>query len=313
MIKFRVEEKFGFKYGIVEMKGVGALANALRRVLHDEVETIRFNVDNANFHKTDPYLTYQTIIDLSLIHLYEEGEFYLEVANNTNAPYDVLSNHIKTIEHKPAKVEQDVFICTLQPRAKVKITKITSCRGIGRDHAKFCAAFGLIEWKPTDVMYVYYLNDRGFIENDLKCIKLTKDLNANKKYIIWSKIGEKHISEKDKKFSKDFIKLPAQTEIRRSEYDTSEDFEIRFRAHDPAQHFRAAIKVLEEGLDNENLTITIGDLLRAYIYKQLPVPIYVTTRMIDENYYHMIIDDQNADKLKANAISEIKKILKTAK
>jgi hypothetical protein len=314
MINFKSEKKILDNIGIIEMKGVGPIANAIRRVLLDEIETIRFDPENIIFTRTDPFLTHQTIINLVLIHIYEEGEFYLDVTNNSSEAIAVLSNHIKKVgTHTTIKAEKDAFICMLQPGKNVKITGIKTKRGIGRKHAKFSRVYGQVEYIPTDVHHVYFLNDRGFVEDSRRCIKRTKDIDINKRYIIWSKIGEKNLAPETAELFKDFIKLPAgDWDFRRAELNTSEDFIVKFYADDPAAVFRECIELLLRELDNEELTLTCGEMVRNFVYREKECAIFADWEIINGHYCRLTIDDPAAEKLQKTAIENIKKILRAS-
>jgi hypothetical protein len=312
MIKFSKKKTVLDEVGVIEMHGVGSIANAIRRILLDELETVRFDVSNANFTTNDPFITLQMLIQLSLIYLYEEGEFYLDITNNTSMPINVYSNNIKNVKnHAEARVEPGVFICELSPKCKIKITNITSHRGTGRKHAKFTRVYGQVKYTPTDVHHVYFLNDRGFVENNRRCIKRTKDIDINKKYIIWNKTGEKNISEQDLKIFKDFIKIPAgDWEFRRAELHLSEDFIIEFMADNVEEAFKQAIETLLRDLDNKEMTLTVGDLVRTFVLREKECPIFGDWEMQNNNSYKLTIEDPNEEKLVQNAVANIKKILK---
>jgi len=316
MITFQEVDKIIGKSGKIIIKKAGPIANAFRRVLLDEIETIRFNTDKTEIISDDDYMTLQVLMDLALVHLYEEGEFHINVKNKGSMPVEIMSDLImNTTTGNPAKVEKGVFIYTLEPGRKLEIKKIFSERGIGRTHAKFSPVISSISYKPLDVIHVHYLSDNGFIENNRKCIRLTKDLDINKEYIIWNKIGEKNISEKDLKYSKNFIKIPAgQVTILKSELDDSDDFCVEFQAYFPTETFKAAVKVIDEGLDSKILTLTVGELIRSYIFREIPeCPVFAEFGMIDENYYNIDIDHPSAEQILKKVKDIIRNILKNIK
>lgn len=302
MIKLQEKED---NIGIITCKGVGLLANAIRQTLLDGIENIAFDLSEANlFGTTDRRVLHHIFINIQNCKVYEEGEFYIKFTNiNKDEMEPVMSDHIMNKTTKqPAKVESGVLLCHLHPGCLLKVNNIKTHRGYGRDHVKFAkSVVGPVEYRELDYMYIRYLNERGFIEQNRRRVKV-KDMEklkefkgTDKKYLIWNKTYAEKINEKDRKYAEDHIKISSDIKIDKS---IAEDYEIIFKTfsdNNPKDILKLAFNEL---IKRPNL-----EALRYFIWKEQECPIII-------NNNELIINHPAAEKLRKTAEKKISEILK---
>lgn len=330
MIKFTFDE-----CAKIETKAVGSLANGLRRVLLDEIKTYTFDTSNATLETNDPYLTFDLLRSIEFVRFLnpfvnpsssfssrekEEkkgDEFYIKIKNVGNDHISILSSLICYKSGKPVDFVEVWEVGTLSPGCHLAISGIGITSGIGREHAKFSAVFGPVTYRPTDVTFVYYLNDKGKIEDNVRAVptevlsKITgekiKDLVME--YLIWNEDWSKKMSKEDKELAASLKKISYNGNYCFTEISDCNDFEITFNAHKPEQTFKEACKVIARDIqgDPNELTITAGEILRWFCFQEMECPIFGN---FDRNNYKIKINHVDEKKIIQNAINKILSILK---
>lgn len=129
-----------------------AIANGLRRILLSEMDNLALVMDpdewkcNDEFVMVDLIMQRLTLIPLVQAQVKEGMRFVLDVANDTDAPMDVMSSKLLFVASGKDR-NADVFpfyetinILTLQPHRSVRLVAIVT-RGSGYDNAAFATAF----------------------------------------------------------------------------------------------------------------------------------------------------------------------------
>ena len=318
MIKFSFDKK-----AKIVTKDVGALANGLRRVLLDEIKTFTFETSESTLETNDPYLTFDLLRSLEFIRFLDpfiepkEKEFFIKIKNVGLEPIAILSTHICFKSGKPVEFVEVWEIGTLSPGCHLAISKICITSGIGRVHAKFSAVFGPVTYRPTDVAFVYYLNEKGKIEDNVRAIptKILSEITKDKinelvtEYLIWNEEWGKKMSKEDIELSNTLKKISYNGNYCFTEISDCNDFEITFNAHKPEQTFKEACKIIARDIQGDplELTITEGEILRWFCFKEMECPIFGN---FDQNNYKIKIVHVDEKKIIKNAIEKILNILK---
>lgn len=356
MIKF---EQINEKKGRIITTGAGSLANGLRRVLLDEIKTFCFDTSSATLETNDSYLTFDLLRSLTFVRFlnpfespvssnkkkdnrFEEKivienksdessfsqsekeksnsvEFYIKIRNIGIEPIAILSSHICDDKGNPIDFVEVWELGTLSPGCKLAITGIKITSGIGREHAKFSAVFGPVTYRPTDVCFVYYLNEKGKIEDNMRAVPLSsfsqnekeksksEELTTN--LLIWNEEWGKKMSKEDRLLAESLEKISYTGQFNFSEISDSNDFEITFNAHLPERTFKEACAVIARDIqgDPESLTITAGEVLRWFCFQEMECPIYGN---FNQDNYKIKVLHVDEKKIMHNAISKIMNILK---
>ncbi len=321
MIEFTEKEsnvlkKRGLKQGNIVFKNVGSLANCFRRILLDEIPNIGLDTSTANMDTNDSMLTYYILHVISLIRVYEQGEFYLKVSIKGEGSKIITSDELKTLDGKPANVEKGVEICELSGNCYLYITGIKSSKGIGREHVKYSAVVGTVTYKPTDVIFVHYLNESGFIEDNMKAIPIG-NYELDGKYIIWNDKYAKKCSKKDLKYAENLNKIKYTGKFLVAEQDYCKDFIITFKAENPKEVYKKVIEVINLELDKtitfdsfgtieQCYSISVGEAIKYFCCEELETSIFSN---YTDNNYKITIDSVDNKKIHDNAIKKIKKII----
>lgn len=322
MLKFKILESPHLKNrnlreAEIEAVGVGALANCMRRILLDEIPMLGLSIDNAVMQTNDAYLTYQLLQNIALIRVYEECELYLKISIKGDSPKTILSNDLKTLDGKTPNIEQNVEICELSGNSFLHITGIKTVRGIGREHAKFSAVVGTVTYTPTDVIFVYYLNEKGFIEVNMRCIPRDK-YDLDKKYIIWNDKWAKNISKKDEEYSGGLIKIKYTGKYLSAENDYCNDYIIRFKTENPEIIYKLMLEVIKRevekkisfdnfGTIEQYYTVGFGEAVKYFCWQEIETSLFGNYK---ENNYKITIDHIDREKILNNALNKIKLICK---
>lgn len=298
-------------------RGVGKIANSLRRILLDEIEMIAFDTSEAHIATSDLKINHSILLNIELVRVYEEGEFYIKVDNNGIEPIAITSNMIYNLKTKsPAKVYKDMLICTLEGKHSITIRGIKTVHGTGRQHAKFSAVMGPVTYDATDVAHVYYLNERGFIEDNKRkiSVKAIDKYNRNTMYIIIDKRGLDSISEQHKKYMKEMTQLPdKQYEFLTAELHESDDFVLTFYSENveitAQQAIATLISQIKTGYESGIYTTSAAEVMRQFIYREVMCPIYCNSK--DDNYCVLTISHNDAKKIEKQVYEQVLKILST--
>lgn len=124
-----------------------SIANGLKRVLMDEVESHCLSIKPGSFHTTDPFMIEHFVRNrIELIPLLrilnpeiKNMKFKLHIHNTSQDILAVYSKDIKPIHGKlPAPIMNPTFkLAELQPGSELKIDEISIASGIGRNRASF--------------------------------------------------------------------------------------------------------------------------------------------------------------------------------
>lgn len=318
MIKFSFDKK-----AKIVTKDAGTLANGLRRVLLDEIKTFTFETSESTLETNDSYLTFDLLRSIEFIRFLDpftepkEKEFFIKIKNVGSEPIAILSSHICYKSGKPVDFVELWEVGTLSPGCHLAISKIGITSGIGREHAKFSAVFGPVTYRPTDIAFVYYLNEKGKIEDNVRAIptKILSEITKEKinelvtEYLIWNEEWGKKMSKEDIELSNTLKKISYNGNYYFTEISDCNDFEITFNAHKPEQTFKEACKIIARDIqgDPSELTITAGEILRWFCFKEMECPIFGN---FDQNNYKIKIVHVDEKKIIKNAIEKILKILK---
>lgn len=336
MIKF---EKINETKGRIITKGAGSLANGIRRVLLDEIKTYCFETSSATLETNDSYITFDLLRALTFVRFLnpffspssftpsfsqsekdkeeKSPEYYIKIRNVGLEPIAILSTHICDDKGKPVDFVELWEVGTLSPGCKLAITGIKITSGIGREHAKFSAVFGPVTYRPIDVCFVYYLNEKGKIEDNMRAVpsfslrekekkEKTESLTTN--LLVWNEEWGKRMSKEDRLLSESLEKIKYDGQFSFSEISDSNDFELTFNAHLPEQTFKEAIKVIARDIqgDPESLTITAGEILRWFSFQEMECPIFGN---FDQNNYKIKILHVDEKKILENAKKKVMSII----
>ncbi len=343
------------KLGQIEFTDAGTIANTYRRVLLDEIEITALNTDFATLKTNDGLISHEVMRIISFIRLLDPlcsqnlqtesdlseknendySEYYIKISVKGDQHYNVLSDHIYDAKtHKPAPVEQGVHICTLSPNCYFEVLGIQTSTGTGRENARFSAIVGTVTYEPTDIFFVHYLNNRGFIEDNMKalCRKWKFEDPVLKKYaetaklntapknapIIWNKEWANYMSKSDQAYSEEMIKVSYEGPYFVSEKHYSNDYIITFKSENPAKTFQAATATILKELNhykseltenNPSTTISIGELINHFCQLEIEKPVFAN---YSENSYKITIAHENQKKIQTNVIDNLIKVFKYA-
>ena len=322
-IKYDETTKGGRTYGRLTCTGVGKIANALRRVLLDEIEMMAFDITEATIDTTDQKITHHLLYVITMVRLYEEGEFYLKVTNNKDESIPLMSDMIMNAKtHKPADLHLGMEIGQLQRHSTITIRGLRSCRGTGREHVKFKPVIGVVSYEPTDVAHVYYVNDRGFLEDNKRMIKraLIKGYDPAKQYILWNDVGMKLADERTKRRTKDLAVirgLDVDAVTLRAESHESMDFVLTYYCERPREMAKRAVEtihtMIEQGVATKVWTLTAAEVMRQYLYAEAPCATFLDKIGKLDNRLKLTVTHDDAPKLIDVAAKKILKILTAAK
>lgn len=315
MLKFEKYNSGPFTRGRIICTNVGSIGNALRRILLDELEMVALNANNPIVRHVGPTFNYEALDKIGRVRAYEEGEFYIKVNNNSSERIVITSNMIFNMEtKKPAKVQQDVELFYLAPKCKITLKNIVSVRGIGRQHAKFSGVIGPVTYLPTDVNHVYYLNERGFLENNRRMIPVDKSIDRNKNYYIRSKESVNiDINKRDQSYIDTMTELKIKDpKFLQTEMFDSQDFIITFYSEDVEVTYKAAVAELIRQMSNDTFddiyTMNVAEIMRQRIYALVPCEIYLDKTEID-NRIKLTINHDDKEKLIKRVREDVIKIL----
>lgn len=305
-----IEEKYEGNVGIITFRKCGNLANAFRRILLDEIVCWAFDTSDAKLETSDTLLTHDVLTNIPLVRILEShegganvgitGKFYISVKSvSDNSP--VLSDNILDERNKPAPVVPGLLICHLGKDCHLDIKNITLSRGIGREHAKFCATYGRISYEDLDTTCVNYINERGF--NEIR----TVEGQGLEKSVIYSEAGRKLMSESTKNIVSKYTDITSKYKnpvfLDTCSYE-SQNYRIRFTADNPRAVFATARKQLAGQLQERVMTKTTLEVLRWFCYAETICPIFVSHEKLT-----IVVAHDNAARIMENAIKTIMKII----
>jgi len=257
----KLEPKHVFDYtpyyeGKIQIKTCPEFANAIRRILLDEIESLALCCDNATFETNDTTLSagaiFQMIQMIKPLEFHGKSKSYnLSVkSTNMNEKIPVISNHIS------AELIPGILICHLSPGCFVKITGITVVSGTGQTHRKFSAVIRNVKYRELDFFYVRKLNDRGFIIRNR--FRVSSAAHKHDRIILSNKEWEKLLNEKDKKYFKNFEPVYNFKIIDKSV--ECENYEISFCSfYDPEIIVEETIKILRACIEKARAATVIKE------------------------------------------------------
>jgi len=304
--------------GNISTKGVGPIANGLRRILLDELTVFAFDTVESELETNDAYITFDLLRVICFVRLLDPfenpgGEYHLKLNNPSNEPIPITSQHIRdTKTGDLIKFAEPWEIGTLSPKCSISITKIRTVAGTGRENARFSPVFGPVTYRPTDIRFVYYLNEKGRIEDDLRAIptaKIGKEFNAEKlctNILIWNEAWAQKMSTEDRELAQSLQRMTYDGPFCFSELSDALDYDITFSAHNPQKTFERVLAKLREDIQAPELTITAGEIIRFFCMRELECPIFGN---FSGNNYRITIKHVDEKKIRANAVSAILKII----
>ena len=323
-----IEGRQNLKSGEITFENIGKLPNIVRRVLLDEIPTVRFCVKNSVLKTTDKSISNFISKNLTHIRIYSydiNDSFYIKIKSNGNEPIKILSDHIINLKNnKPADVQKNIEICELSAGCEFFLNGITLIKGTGASlpyfdgpvNSCFSEVVGLISYLPYKITFVNYMNKKGFIEENLRIVNVgdkyktldgkEKKFILGKEYLIWNEEGSAFISEIDKRFSElkeiilydgDFID-PENTKIK--------DIKLTFLHENPKEAFIKAVEIIRKDITREKLSKSAGELLTYYCLEECDCSV---CKNINDSECTLNIVHTDSEKIKKNAIEKIHKIL----
>lgn len=140
------------------------VANGIRRIICNSIPIKRMYFDHKNFETNDKRIIPQLIQDrIRSISIGQDTEFklYIDISNDSDEVIHVTTNDIKGV-NKPKM--NNMIICDLQPRTKLKITNIVGITEIGRVNGKHCETSRVTSYEADEKgKYIVAFYSNGMI------------------------------------------------------------------------------------------------------------------------------------------------------
>lgn len=288
-----------------------SFANAIRRILIEEIEVVALLVDEKNMTTDDKFIFSMNdviIKNFSLIPIIQSGELIdkfddyslsLHVVNNTSEIINVKASDIK-ITNKAGKnidinkliPDPNALIMYLRPGKFVKIHDIALQKGRAHQHAAKFTLLNNVAMAPLDMKPYNQFNNTGTrsIEYDPKKFKIMFETAGN--------IEPDEVMDKMyEKFSADLLdikqKIELYKEAKEPKYFTGQDFEVsvendihvyKFIDHyiTPTSVIAMKCYLLDENVPFATSTVDRFDSQVAYIKIKHASPSVILLKSIDE-------------------------------